>query len=93
MSKLKRLRVVVEGRVQGVYYRASTQQQAKLLALTGWVKNLPDGAVEFEAQGTYAQLDQLVGWAKQGPKHAMVNQLTQQEIPPLQQEAGFSIRY
>lgn len=93
MTNLKRIRAVVEGRVQGVYYRASTQTKATELALTGWVRNLPNGGVEFEAQGDTEQLQQLLAWAGQGPEMARVTHLQQQQIPALDQETEFVIRY
>lgn len=86
-----RINVIVEGRVQGVCYRASTREQALALGLTGWVRNLPNGQVEFEAQGPEEQLDQLVAWAKQGPNHAKVTHLQQQIATTLPGEQGFQI--
>lgn len=56
----------VSGRVQGVYFRATTQATARQLGLTGWVRNLPDGRVEGVACGEGKQLDKLVTWL-QGP--------------------------
>lgn len=62
----------VQGRVQGVYYRRSTQQQATALGLTGWVRNLADGRVELVATGSEEQLKQLETWLWQGPPKAEV---------------------
>jgi len=66
-------RFVVSGRVQGVFYRASTQQQAKELGLTGWVRNCRDGSVELVACGNTERLYQLESWLWQGPSHARVS--------------------
>lgn len=63
---------LVSGRVQGVYYRASTVKQAKALGLTGWVRNLSDGRVEVFACGTAEQLSELQAWLWQGPPAAKV---------------------
>jgi acylphosphatase len=81
----------VTGRVQGVYFRASTQAKARDLGLTGWVCNLPDGQVEGVACGSPKQLDQLVAWLHQGPPQAQVTHL---EIAPAEAEdwADFEIR-
>jgi len=61
------IHAIVAGRVQGVYYRASLQHEAVRLGLTGFVRNLPDGRVEFYAKGTARSVDALVKWSKQGP--------------------------
>lgn len=66
------LRCLVSGRVQGVYYRASTQRRAEALGLTGWVRNLPDGRVELVAMGPERALEELREWLWQGPPQARV---------------------
>jgi acylphosphatase len=68
----KALHAIVKGRAQGVYYRASTRDKAKSLGLTGWVRNLPNGDVEFLAVGDEAMLDELIKWAWEGPDYALV---------------------
>jgi acylphosphatase len=60
-------RCFVAGRVQGVYYRASTQKQARSLAITGFARNLPDGRVEVLAIGEKSAVEKLVAWLWQGP--------------------------
>jgi len=65
-------RFLVSGRVQGVFYRASTRAQARQLALTGHARNLPDGRVEVIAHGSPAALDALERWLWQGPPAAEV---------------------
>jgi acylphosphatase len=64
---LKQVQLFVRGRVQGVFFRASTQREAKRLGLTGWVRNRPDGSVEILAEGEEEGLKELVGWAHRGP--------------------------
>ena len=69
---LKQVHLIVRGRVQGVFFRASTQREAKRLGLTGWVKNRPDGGVEVLAEGEEDGLKELIGWANRGPSAARV---------------------
>lgn len=71
--------ILISGRVQGVYYRASMQEQATALGLIGWCRNLPDGRVEAVAQGPLQQLEQLVVWCRQGPPHATVQEVQVKE--------------
>ena len=66
------LRCLVAGRVQGVWYRGSTQRQALALGITGSARNLPDGRVEVLACGDEAALQQLQDWLWQGPPAAEV---------------------
>ena len=74
-------RVLVTGRVQGVWFRGSTQQQAKKLEITGWAKNLPDGRVEVLMCGESTSLDSLQQWLKKGPPLARVDDLSIHEEP------------
>jgi acylphosphatase len=72
---LKQVHLFVRGRVQGVFFRASTQREARRLGLTGWVKNRPDGAVEVLAEGEEEELKELIGWANRGPSAARVERV------------------
>jgi acylphosphatase len=63
----------VEGRVQGVFYRASTVDMAKSLGLNGFVLNEPSGAVYMEVEGEPDVVDQLIEWARKGPIMARVD--------------------
>ena len=83
----------VVGRVQGVWFRGSTQEQARRLGLVGWVRNRSDGSVELEAQGEATALDSLVSWCHHGPASARVRELTRKTIAPIEGEAEFVIRY
>ena len=67
------IRCLVSGRVQGVFYRASTVDVAVRLGLRGWAKNLPDGRVEVIAAGEPAAITQLTAWLWQGPPAARVD--------------------
>lgn len=64
--------MIVEGIVQGVGYRWSTQREAQRLGLTGWVRNLRDGTVEAEAEGPADRVDELLAWMASGPRGAHV---------------------
>jgi len=64
---------IVEGLVQGVFYRASTAEQAKRVGLSGYVKNLENGTVEVLLCGEEKFVDQVASWLKQGPKYAEVS--------------------
>jgi acylphosphatase len=71
----KQLHCVIRGRVQGVFFRASIQREAKRLGLTGWVRNHSDGSVEFLAEGEEQELKDLLGWAQRGPSAARVDRV------------------
>jgi acylphosphatase len=72
---LKQVQLLVRGRVQGVFFRASTQREARRLGLTGWVKNRPDGPVEILAEGEEDELKELIAWANRGPSAARVERV------------------
>lgn len=71
----KRIHLVVRGRVQGVYFRASAQREARRLGLTGWVKNRNDSAVELVAEGEEDQVKDFLAWAQHGPSTACVDKV------------------
>lgn len=79
---MKRLRIHVTGKVQGVFYRASAQAKAKELGLNGWVRNEADGSVLIEAEGQDQKLDKLVDWCQKGPGAAQVEGVHTEEIVP-----------
>lgn len=86
----------VSGRVQGVFYRQSTLEQATQLGLAGWVQNLPNGDVLVWAKGQATTLNQLEQWLKIGPTMASVSAiaemtLTQEEIQHLDNLTNFTI--
>ncbi len=75
----KHLSVRVTGKVQGVFFRASTRQEAQRLGLCGWVRNEPDGSVRIEAEGDEPVLEQLVAWCQHGPDQARVADVVVEE--------------
>lgn len=68
-----RARIRVYGRVQGVFFRASAENEARRLGVTGWVRNCPDGSVELLAEGAKTKLEDLIAWCRHGPPHAEVD--------------------
>jgi acylphosphatase len=70
---VKHINITVRGRVQGVWYRASAEQKARQLGLTGFVRNLANGEVYLEAEGEESALSALVSWCHQGPLLARVD--------------------
>jgi len=70
---LKHLNIKISGRVQGVFFRAETKNQARDLDLTGFVRNEPDDSVYIEAEGEEENLNQFVDFCRSGPDHAEVS--------------------
>ncbi len=74
-----RLRIVVKGRVQGVFFRHATVDTARTLGVTGWVRNLPSGdEVEIMAEGRRRDLESLLAWAHTGPPGAHVEDVDEE---------------
>lgn len=67
-----RIHVWINGKVQGVFFRASTKDKAKKLGLNGYVKNLSDGKVEAIFEGEKEKLEKILQWCKKGPSSAIV---------------------
>lgn len=84
-------RLLVSGRVQGVFYRQSTMQEARRLGLTGWVRNLPDGTVEAHVEGDMNKVLALIAWAQQGPPHALVEHVAVTTAEP-EGHGSFDVR-
>jgi acylphosphatase len=87
-----RLHVLVEGMVQGVGYRYSTQHRAVALGLTGWVRNLPDGRVEAEFEGPRPELERMLEWCRTGPRFAEVTKVLAHWETGEPKYAGFQLR-
>lgn len=71
-SSKVRARLLVQGKVQGVFFRENTKQKAQELGLTGWVKNTDEGAVEAVFEGEKEKVSEIVEWLKNGPPLAKV---------------------
>lgn len=74
--------LVVHGTVQGVFFRASAEQEAGRLGVAGWVRNRPDGTVEMVVEGDDAAVEALVRWAHEGPPRAEVTGVDVSERAP-----------
>tara|TARA_Y100000310_G_C20182588_1_gene578859 strand:- start:166 stop:435 length:270 start_codon:yes stop_codon:yes gene_type:complete len=74
------LSLLVTGHVQGVFFRATTQEKAEELGLTGWVTNTKDGNVEMYAEGEPSALKKLEEWCASGPPSAIVESVTVKEV-------------
>lgn len=86
----KTLHLVIQGRVQGVWYRDSMRREAERLAVCGWVRNRSDGAVEAMVQGETEAVDALLTWTHRGPPLAKVDRV---EVTPGEGSyAGFVVK-
>jgi len=93
MALKRRVRVVISGLVQGVFFRDSARRQAERLGVTGWVRNLPDGRVEAVFEGDSAWVRELVQWCHRGPPGAEVEEVSVVEEPYRGEFDRFAIRY
>ena len=87
----RRIHVLVAGRVQGVFFRRTTVEEAGRLGLTGWVRNRTDGRVEIEAEGPEAALQSFLAFCRRGPGQAQVDEVAVVDRP-VRGEAGFSLQ-
>lgn len=71
--------IEVSGKVQGVFFRASTKEVCDRLGIAGWVKNVPSGNVMIHAQGSAEQLSELQAWCKEGPQLSKVSRINVEE--------------
>ncbi|MCC7232515.1 MAG: acylphosphatase [Bacteroidia bacterium] len=78
---MRGITIIIHGRVQGVFYRASTQRQADLLGVRGTVRNLPDNTVFVEAEGEAETIEQFLLWCSNGPPGASVSGMDIHEAP------------
>jgi acylphosphatase len=82
--------VLISGRVQGVFFRQSAAAEAQRLGLTGWIRNLADGRVEAEAEGTTEALETFIAFCRRGPDGASVEALVHAE-KPTQNDVDFRV--
>jgi acylphosphatase len=84
--------VSVSGRVQGVFFRAWTREQAEARGVTGWVRNCPDGHVEAHVEGQESAVEQMLDLLRQGPPAAEVENLRIWDVEPCDFD-GFEVRH
>ena len=87
------MHIVIEGRVQGVFFRASTIEESCKLGLTGWVRNCPDGRVEAVFEGDMHKIDRIIEWCKKGPPGAVVKNVETMWEQATGEYDSFSIKY
>lgn len=92
-TDLASVKAVVYGYVQGVFFRAFVSHWAEELGLSGYVRNLPNGAVEVVAEGEKKQLEKLLGYLKVGPPSAKVGKVVTSWAGYSGKHSGFSVRY
>jgi acylphosphatase len=92
MSKV-RVKLNIQGQVQGVFFRQSTKETAVRLGLTGWVKNCPDGSVEALFEGERQAVDAAIAWCRQGPASARVREVEVEWQDYAGELDGFGIRF
>ncbi len=87
------MHIVIEGRVQGVFFRSSTRSESCKLGLTGWVINCPDGRVEAVFEGNINKIEQIIEWCKKGPPGAVVENVETVWEQATGEYESFSIKY
>lgn len=90
---MKTVHAIVEGRVQGVFYRDYTLREAQRLNLKGWTRNRPEGTVEVVIAGTAEHVDAMIDWLQKGSPRAVVSAVHIEEILPTERLPSFEIRY
>jgi acylphosphatase len=91
-ENIQRVRAIVEGHVQGVGFRYFTMDQARRLGLSGWVRNLPDGSVEAEAEGPREDLLVFLEALAEGPVGSVVRKVRPEWLPASGEDFSFRVR-
>ena len=89
---MRQIKLLVSGRVQGVYFRLFTQRKARQLGVKGFVRNLADGQVEIVAEAEHEALEQLIAWSHKGPITARVDHVELADIQVDEVFTAFEIR-
>ncbi len=91
-ARMARIRLVISGRVQGVGFRFAAWDEAQDLGVAGWVRNLPSGEVEIEAEGREDRLKMFAAWAHMGPRAAHVSRVHEEWSDYVGEFEGFRVR-
>jgi acylphosphatase len=89
-TRVIRVRLLVDGRVQGVGFRGSAAREAMRLGVRGWARNLPDGRVEAVYEGPRGAVEDMLAWTRHGPSSARVTEMAIHDEDP-KGERGFSV--
>ena len=90
---MKRVHIIISGRVQGVFFRSNTEKAGVGLGLKGFVRNLADGTVEVVAEGHDEKLNELIGFCRKGPAGAQVDDVKISYEESKGEFSGFGVRY
>lgn len=93
MGENVRVHAIIEGRVQGVFFRLETLQAALRIGVTGWVRNRSDGSVEVLIEGPVEKVNRMLAWCRNGPPRARVDSIKSKEQPYSGEFASFEVRY
>jgi acylphosphatase len=88
----RRVAVTVSGLVQGVFFRSEIEQRAQRLGLSGWVRNLPDGRLGAEFQGSPEAVEEMLAFCRRGPQAAEVNDVEVNDVAVREGDMGFAVR-
>lgn len=88
----KRMRIIIEGRFQGMNFRYHTQQQAKKFGVGGFIRTLSDGRIEIDMQGTDEQIEQMLTWCQQEPHSSNIKTILYRYDEPTERYSDFKVR-
>ncbi|RJP39108.1 MAG: acylphosphatase [Desulfobacteraceae bacterium] len=88
----KKIRVIIEGRVQGVCFRMETQHAARRIGVTGWARNRRDGSVEAVFEGAPEKVEEMLAWCRKGPPLARVDDVAVRDADDQESFTDFTIR-
>ena len=90
--KPMRMRILIEGRLQGSNFRYHTHQQAQKLGVTGFVRTLSDGRIEIDIQGEKQKVEQMLTWCQAEPHSSLIRTILYRYDEPAERASGFSVR-
>ena len=88
----KAYEIICRGKVQGVFYRASAKEEADMLNLVGWVKNIPNGEVHMYAEGEDEDIQRFIYWCERGPIYSKVSEVLAEETYFEEGHTSFEIK-